>query len=188
MLLLFWPVMSSAAEIDGSALSALWALPFAGILLSIALVPLVLPSFWHHHFGKISAAWTLAFFLPFAVVFGWSVAGSSLVHALLAEYAGLVRQRSTPGCQPVAAAVVYDQIAYWRNKGVALDDLRERIPARAYYQKYLDLNGPEDLGENELFDLFGGANFPWIAADGRVTFTMGSRDFFWLRVGQESRG
>jgi maltose alpha-D-glucosyltransferase/alpha-amylase len=47
---------------------------------------------------------------------------------------------------------------------------------------------PENLGENELFDLFGGANFPWIAADGRVTFTMGSRDFFWLRVGAESRG
>jgi maltose alpha-D-glucosyltransferase/alpha-amylase len=47
---------------------------------------------------------------------------------------------------------------------------------------------PEHLGENELFDLFGGANFPWIAADGRVTFTMGSRDFFWLRVGAESRG
>ena len=85
-LLLFWPVMSSAAEIDGSALSVFWALPFAGILLSIALVPLVLPSFWHHHFGKISVAWTLAFFLPFAMVFGWGVAGSSLVHALLAEY------------------------------------------------------------------------------------------------------
>jgi urease accessory protein len=34
--------------------------------------------------------------------------GSELIeHALLAEYAGLVRQRSTPGCQPVAAAVVY---------------------------------------------------------------------------------
>ena len=47
---------------------------------------------------------------------------------------------------------------------------------------------PEHLGENELFDLFGGAGFPWIAADGRVTFTMGSRDFFWLRIGTESRG
>ena len=47
---------------------------------------------------------------------------------------------------------------------------------------------PEELGQRELFDLFGGAGFPWVAEDGRVTFTMGSRDFFWLRVGAETRG
>ena len=32
-------------------------LPFAGILLSIALLPLVAPHFWEHHFGKVSAFW-----------------------------------------------------------------------------------------------------------------------------------
>jgi len=33
----------------------LWStLPFACILLSIALFPLILPDFWHRHFGKIS--------------------------------------------------------------------------------------------------------------------------------------
>ena len=75
-----------AADFDGGGLSVFWAMPFAGILLSIALLPLLVPSFWHHHFGKVSAAWTLAFFLPFAALFGPAVAGSSLVHALLAEY------------------------------------------------------------------------------------------------------
>ena len=75
-----------AADFDGAGLSVFWAMPFAGILLSIALLPLLVPSFWHHHFGKVSAAWTVAFFLPFAAVFGPAVAGSSLVHALLAEY------------------------------------------------------------------------------------------------------
>lgn len=75
-----------AADFDGGGLSVFWAIPFAGILLSIALLPLLVPSFWHHHFGKVSAAWTLAFFLPFAALFGPAVAGSSLVHALLAEY------------------------------------------------------------------------------------------------------
>jgi Na+/H+ antiporter NhaD/arsenite permease-like protein len=66
--------------------SALWGLPFAGLLLSIALCPLLAPTFWHHHFGKLSAAWSLAFLLPFAFVFGWDAAAHSLVHALLAEY------------------------------------------------------------------------------------------------------
>ncbi|MEO7160645.1 MAG: sodium:proton antiporter [Polaromonas sp.] len=75
-----------AAELQGSELSALWGLPFAGLLLSIALMPLLLPFFWHHHYGKISAAWALAFLLPFAVVYGPGMASVSLVHALLAEY------------------------------------------------------------------------------------------------------
>ena len=82
----FLPSLAVAADFDGSRLSLVWAIPFAGILLSIALMPLLVPSFWHHHFGKVSAAWTLAFFLPFAYFFGVSAAGVSLVHALLAEY------------------------------------------------------------------------------------------------------
>ena len=86
LLLLALPSLSFAANIDGSRLGVIWAVPFAGILLSIALMPLVAPQFWHHHFGKISAAWTLAFFVPFAYIFGVGAAGANLVHALLAEY------------------------------------------------------------------------------------------------------
>lgn len=85
-LFLVWPGMAHAAGFDGGQLSPLWGIPFAGLLLSIALMPLLLPRFWHHHFGKVSAAWTLTFFVPFALSFGPSVAGVSLVHALLAEY------------------------------------------------------------------------------------------------------
>lgn len=81
-----WPGLAAAAELDGSQLSVLWGVPFAGILLSIALMPLLAPMFWHHHFGKVAAAWALAFLLPFAVTFGAGVAAVSFVHALLAEY------------------------------------------------------------------------------------------------------
>ncbi|NML14543.1 sodium:proton antiporter [Azohydromonas caseinilytica] len=84
--LLFLPLLARAAEIDGSELSAWWALPFAGMLLSIALLPLLLPHVWHHHFGKISLGWALAFIVPFAAVFGFGVAGGAFVHTLLAEY------------------------------------------------------------------------------------------------------
>jgi Na+/H+ antiporter NhaD/arsenite permease-like protein len=75
-----------AADVDGAQLGLMWALPFAGLLLSIALMPLLVPSFWHQHFGKVSAAWTLAFFLPFTYLYGLQAAGAGLVHALLAEY------------------------------------------------------------------------------------------------------
>jgi Na+/H+ antiporter NhaD/arsenite permease-like protein len=63
-----------------------WGIPFAGILLCIALMPLLTPHFWHHHYGKVVAAWSLAFFIPFAVMFGANLAGENLVHALFAEY------------------------------------------------------------------------------------------------------
>jgi Na+/H+ antiporter NhaD/arsenite permease-like protein len=80
------PGLAFAAEPDGSQISALWGVPFAGLLLSIALWPLLAPAFWHHHFGKIAAVWSLAFLLPFAVLQGPGMAAFGFMHALLAEY------------------------------------------------------------------------------------------------------
>lgn len=85
-LLLLLPGQSFAAGLDGSRLSILWGVPFAGLLLSIALLPLLTPFFWHHHFGKVSAAWSLSFLLPFALIYGPGLAGVSFMHALLEEY------------------------------------------------------------------------------------------------------
>ncbi len=80
------PQWALAAQLDGSQLSVAWGLPFAGILLSIALMPLLVPSFWHHHYGKVTAAWAVAFLLPFTALFGLGSAAAGVVHALLAEY------------------------------------------------------------------------------------------------------
>ncbi|CAB3717833.1 hypothetical protein LMG22037_04499 [Paraburkholderia phenoliruptrix] len=84
--LMSWPQLACAATLNGASLSALWGLPFAGVLLSIAVFPLVAPAVWHHHFGKIAAAWALAFLVPFAFAFGASAAFGTLMHALLEEY------------------------------------------------------------------------------------------------------
>ena len=54
----------------GSRLPLWSAVPFVGILLSIAILPLVAPSFWHHHFGKVSAAWAALLALPFVFAYG----------------------------------------------------------------------------------------------------------------------
>ena len=59
---------------NGVALGITWALPFGGLLLSIALAPLVAAGAWHRHYGKIAAFWSVAFVLPFAVVYGASAA------------------------------------------------------------------------------------------------------------------
>jgi Na+/H+ antiporter NhaD/arsenite permease-like protein len=87
---LLWPLGAAAAELDGRQLSPVWALPFVGILLSIAVMPLLVPRFWHHHFGKVAAAWSLVFLVPFALTFGGATATTSFVHVLLAEYVPFV--------------------------------------------------------------------------------------------------
>jgi Na+/H+ antiporter NhaD/arsenite permease-like protein len=80
------PVAAQAAELDGARLSAWWGVPFMGLLLSIALGPLLAPAFWHHHYGKIAVAWSLAFLIPCALAFGVPTAAAGVVHAFLAEY------------------------------------------------------------------------------------------------------
>jgi Na+/H+ antiporter NhaD/arsenite permease-like protein len=64
----------------------LWScLPFAGILLSIALLPLIAPHFWHHHFGKVAAFWAVLLGLPFLIAFK-GTALHEILHILLADY------------------------------------------------------------------------------------------------------
>jgi Na+/H+ antiporter NhaD/arsenite permease-like protein len=64
----------------------LWSgFPFAGILLSIALFPLLAPHFWHHHFGKVTAAWALVFAVPFVLAYG-GAAMHEILHIYLKDY------------------------------------------------------------------------------------------------------
>ncbi|MCY0388576.1 sodium:proton antiporter [Robbsia sp. Bb-Pol-6] len=86
LVVLLAPVSARAADIDGAALAPAWGLPFAAMLLSIALMPLLAPAFWHAHFGKLAAGWAIAFVVPFAAVYGAAYAVHLIVHALLAEY------------------------------------------------------------------------------------------------------
>lgn len=80
------PAAASAASLDGSQLSLLWAVPFAGILLSIALFPLFAPHFWHHHFGKVAVFWALCCAIPLFIYAPFNVAVGSIAHAMIGDY------------------------------------------------------------------------------------------------------
>lgn len=80
------PLTASAAAYNPADLSLLWGLPFAGILLSIALGPLLIPHLWHHHYGKFIAAWTAVFLIPFWFTFGTQETVHTVAHAFLEEY------------------------------------------------------------------------------------------------------
>ena len=49
----------AAAALDGAALGWPWALPFIGILVTIATGPLLFPPLWHRHYGKLAFAWSV---------------------------------------------------------------------------------------------------------------------------------
>ena len=58
-------------KVDGKKLPLWSIIPFVGILLSIALLPLIFDShFLVHHGGKMSLAWGLIFGIPYLIAYG----------------------------------------------------------------------------------------------------------------------
>src|SRR5215510_7830146 len=90
LLAILVPELALAAELDGATLSWPWALPFAGILLTIATGPLLFPRLWHRHYGKLAFAWATLTLAPMAALYGKSTALAALVHALLGEYLSFI--------------------------------------------------------------------------------------------------
>ena len=62
-----------------------YIVPFIGMLLSIAVLPLIAHHFWEKHYGKISIMWASAFYIPFLFT-GVDFAVHELFKVLLTEY------------------------------------------------------------------------------------------------------
>jgi Na+/H+ antiporter NhaD/arsenite permease-like protein len=80
----------AASALDGAALRWPWALPFIGILLTIATGPLLFPRFWHRHYGKLAFIWSTLTILPLAAIFGMHTALAAFVHVMLAEFSSFI--------------------------------------------------------------------------------------------------
>ena len=80
----------AGAALDGTALRWPWALPFVGILLTIATGPLVFPKLWHSHYGKLAFVWSTLAVAPLAALYGTPAAIAAFVHAMLAEYLSFI--------------------------------------------------------------------------------------------------
>ena len=72
--------------VDGAKLPIWSVIPFVGILLSIAIFPLVLDShFLVHHGGKMSLVWALIFAIPYLIAFRGD-AFYDILHIYLIDY------------------------------------------------------------------------------------------------------
>jgi len=86
------PALAAEAQqgLPGGEMTLIWALPFAGILLSIATGPLLYPHFWEHHYGKFAAFWSALVIIPMAFIYGPSIAAESVAHTMLLEYISFI--------------------------------------------------------------------------------------------------
>ena len=85
LLLLASPAFGAGTSL-GENLGLIWVVPFVGILLSIALFPLLAPHFWHRHFGKIALFWSALFLIPFTVAEGVGTAVEEVLHVYVLEF------------------------------------------------------------------------------------------------------
>ena len=76
--------------LDGATLSWLWATPFLGILLTIALGPVAFPGQWSRHHGKFAAAWSATTIAAIALYAGMATALDTLARAALADYMSFI--------------------------------------------------------------------------------------------------
>lgn len=60
--------------------------PFIGLLLSIALIPLLSPKFWHQHYGKVSLFWSILCLAGLLCTGGVEFTSSQVAHTLFEEY------------------------------------------------------------------------------------------------------
>ena len=65
-------------------------IPFAGLLLSIAVIPLLRPEWWEEHRFPAVIAWALLFTLPFAALYGPFRAAETVLECLVNDYLSFI--------------------------------------------------------------------------------------------------
>ena len=80
------PAIAHAAATPAGGPPLAWGIPFAGLLLSIGLLPVVAPRLWHRRMGLVAAGWVLALLLPQTLLAGPYVAAQAAWRAVLLDY------------------------------------------------------------------------------------------------------
>ena len=83
-------VTALAAEPEAAGAAAqtpLWlCIPFAGLLLCIAVLPLVKAEWWEAHQPHAVVFWSLLFLIPFAVKYGVPKAAETTLECIINDY------------------------------------------------------------------------------------------------------
>lgn len=90
LVLLYWlqPALVWAAANDVEPVLPLWsAIPFVGVLLSMAVIPLINSHWWEANLSKVCCWWSMAFIIPFGLYHqDVTFVAYQLLHIYLLEY------------------------------------------------------------------------------------------------------
>ena len=141
-----------AHAIVSATLPAWSIIPFVGMLLSIAICPLVKPHWWEKNMLAVAIGWSLVFLVPFAAAYGMGEALFRLLESVLIDYvpfivllfglfvvAGGIAVKGTLAGTPKINALLLligTVLASWvGTTGAAMLMIRPVIKANAWRQK-----------------------------------------------------
>ena len=80
-------VLAAETAAEGSAAVPFWlCVPFAGLLLCIALFPLLKPVWWENHQPYAVIFWSLLFIIPYALSFSAGTALETVLECMINDY------------------------------------------------------------------------------------------------------
>lgn len=74
------------SQATSTAIPGWLCIPFAGLLLCIAILPLVKPEWWEKYRPAVVVFWSLAFIIPFAILAGGKTTAETVLECLLSDY------------------------------------------------------------------------------------------------------
>ena len=85
LMVMAFPLTALAGQEGTQIISPVFCIPFAGLLLCVAVMPLVKGEWWESHQPIVVAFWIILMIIPFAVVYGAGKTAET-VPKLLFEY------------------------------------------------------------------------------------------------------
>ena len=89
LMVMAFPLTALAGQEGTQIISPVFCIPFAGLLLCVAIMPLVKAEWWESHQPHAVVFWSVLFVIPFAIFFG---AGEATEKAK--EVAGVAKEKS----------------------------------------------------------------------------------------------
>ena len=86
LMVMAFPLTALAGQEGTQSISPVFCIPFAGLLLCVAIMPLVKAEWWESHQPHAVVFWSVLFVIPFAIFFGAGEATEKVLECIIDDY------------------------------------------------------------------------------------------------------